>query len=101
MFAIVIRTKETRYYDGRVACKEDENYYLENGDWGILTREYNGVLGVNAFVLENEERAKEIAEKFECHPWWIVKKDYKIVKVDKIYKKVVDGYREVNENVKL
>jgi hypothetical protein len=92
MFAIIIRTKEVKFDDGKLAQMEDEKRYLARGEWGTVTQIFDGNIGVDALVFETEHSAIALAEGFKFHPWWIVKKDYELIKVEKRFKPVLDGY---------
>jgi len=94
MFVIIIIAKEARHSDGSIATKEGEKFVLEKGEWGPATKRYydNKSIGADTLIFKTEQAAIEEAERFKLHPWWVVKKEYCIIKVKPRYKQVLDGY---------
>lgn len=94
MFAIIIIAKEARHSDGSIATKDGEKFVLERGEWGPSTKRYydNKSIGADTLVFKTEQEAITQAEQFKMHPWWVVKKEHRIIEIKPRYRQVLDGY---------
>lgn len=99
MFAVKFKCKEAKSSDGHVMTKEGEECWLlpEPEGW-VPATSYKAdsykEIPKDVKVFDKETEALKFMKSWKGHPWYNVPNgDFEVIKVEKKFKMVFDGYK--------